>query len=51
MVLRNGSKTQTVYFSSTQSRNLFELIINFEGKTVETSDLAKLLKIHVDYVF
>lgn len=31
-----------------QSKNKFELNINFEGTTIETSDLAKFLGIHVD---
>lgn len=31
-----------------QSKNKFELNINFEGTTIETSDLAKFLRIHVD---
>lgn len=47
----NGSKTQKCHFSTIKSSNTFELNIHFEGKTIESSALAKLLGIHVDFVF
>lgn len=46
----NGSKTQIYHFSTIKSSNTFELNIHFEGKTIESSALAKLLGIHVDFV-